>query len=133
MKTMLHSGRVLLMILVLALAVAGPTVAEAMTYAGVVLAIDRTANTIVVGDMGPLLSSGESEIARRTIRVAPSTEFVRVKRAPGIAPTGWWNDYVETRLAAWDVKPGDFVTVTGERHGQGFQAVRITVVDTTEP
>jgi len=101
--------------------------------AGAVLTVDRDAGRIVVGDMGPLLASGSSELSRRSIRVTPSTEFVMVKRAAGTAPSGFVGDYVESRLAAWDVRPGDYVTVT-VRPGQGdAEAIKITVVDTGQP
>jgi hypothetical protein len=135
MKTrwMVLAGRLVLMVSILALTASGPTEAKALTFAGLVLAVDKAGGTIVIGDMGPLLSSGKSQVTRRTIQVTPSTEFVRVKRAAGIAPSGWDGDYVETRLAAWEAKPGDFAAVTSEGHRQGLQAVKITVVDTSEP
>jgi len=100
---------------------------------GLVMAVDRAAGTIVMGDMGPRLKSGESQVTRSTIRVTPSTEFVRLKRAAGVAPSGWIGDYVETRLAAWDVKPGDWVTIALEQDKQRATATKITVVDTSEP
>ena len=100
---------------------------------GPVMAVDQGAGTIVMGDMGPRLKSGESQVRRYTIRVTPSTEFVRVKRAAGVAPSGWLGDYVETRLAAWDVKPGDWVTIAVEQDRQRATATKITVVDMSEP
>lgn len=109
--------------------------AEAATarHAGVIVAVDNAAGTIVVGDMGPKLPGGESKITRYTVLVTPSTELVRVKRGSGMAPSGWVGDYVETKLPSWDVKPGDWVTVTAEADRQRLTAVKIMVVDTTEP
>ena len=80
-----------------------------------------------------VLESGRSEVRRYTMQVTSSTEFARVKRASGVAPSGWVGDYVETRLPAWDVKPGDWVTIAGEGDAQRPRAVKITVVDTSEP
>jgi hypothetical protein len=117
----------------LTLAASGGAEAATALYAGVVQSVDKAAGTIVVGDMGPRLKSGESKATPRTIRVGPSTEFVRVKRSPGVAPSGWFGDYVETRLAPWQVKPGDWVTVVVERGPDGVTATKITVVDTDEP
>jgi hypothetical protein len=119
--------------LILALAAPGRAEAAAARHAGLVLAVDRTGGTLVVGDMGPLLENGTSQITRYTMQVTPSTEFVRVKRASGVAPSGWFGDYVETKLSAWDVKPGDFVAVASEGDGRRVKAVKITVVDTSEP
>jgi hypothetical protein len=117
------------------LTLAAPDRSEAAVarHAGLVIAVDKAGGTIVMGDMGPRLSSGKSEITRYTMQVAPSTEFVRVKRASGVAPSGWFGDYVETRLSPWDVQPGDFVAVTSEGQGRRLKAVKITVVDTSEP
>ena len=118
---------------ILALVASGRTEAAAGRHAGMVIAVDKARGTIVMGDMGPLLSSGTSEITRYTMQVTPSTEFVRVRRASGVAPSGWFGDYVETALPAWDVKPGDFVAVTSAAEGKRLRAVKITVVDTSEP
>lgn len=117
----------------LALAASGRPEAATARHSGEVLALDRTAGTIVVGDMGPMLKSGTSEVRRYTMQVTPSTEFVRVKRAAGVAPSGWLGDYVETKLPAWDVKPGDWVTIAGNGEARRPRAIKITVVDTSEP
>jgi len=96
-----------------------------------VVSVEKAA--FVMGDMGPLLQSGRSEITRYTIEATPATEFVHVKRASGVAPSGWFGDWVETRLPPMEVKPGDFVAVTTEGQGRRLKAVKVTVVDTSEP
>jgi hypothetical protein len=103
------------------------------SYSGVVMTVDESAGRIVVGDMGPLLPSGKSDVIRRTIQVTPSTEFAKVKRASGAGPRGWIGEYVETKLPAWGVKSGDFVTVEVKPDGQGAAALKVTLVDTSEP
>ena len=118
---------------VVMLAACAWTEAATVRYAGVVVGVDKAAGTIVVGDTGPKLPSGESKITRYTMRVTPSTEFTRVKRAVGVAPSGWLGDYVETSLPAWDVKPGDWVAAVVEADKQRLTAVKVVVVDTTEP
>ena len=122
-----------LTLLVLMLAVCAWTEAATARYAGVVVAVDKAAGTIVVGDTGPKLPSGESKITRYTMRVTRSTEFARVKRAAGVAPSGWLGDYVETKLPAWDVKPGDWVAAVVEADKQRLTAIKVVVVDTNEP
>src|SRR5262249_37913326 len=91
---------------------AGWCASSTVDYAGHVLAVDAATGSMVVGDMGPLQNDGRSEIARRNIVVTPSTEFTRVTRTEGVAPSGWIGDYVTTRVAPSDVKLGDFVAVT---------------------
>jgi hypothetical protein len=105
--------------------------APTRTYAGQILAVDRATGTIVVGDMGPRLDDGQSKITHRNIRVTPATEFASVRRSDGAAPSGWIGDFVEQRLPAWDVKPGDFVAVT-VASGAGPAAVKVMVVDTND-
>jgi hypothetical protein len=102
-------------------------------YSGVVLSVDQSAGKIVVGDMGPRLKSGKSEIAKRIVHVTPSTAYVLVKRTAGAAPGGWVGGYVETSLTGTDVKPGEWVTVSIEGDTQRRTAVKVTVVDTSEP
>ena len=98
-------------------------------YAGDVLSVDPATGSIIVGDMGPLLADGHSEITRRSIRVTPSTELTKVARAQGIAPSGWIGDFVARGLAPSELKPGDFVAVTATSEKDGPQALKITVVE----
>jgi len=119
---------------VLALLVLGHTTlawsaAPPARYAGSVLSVNKAAGTITLGDTGPRLKSGKSNVTPVTIRVSPATEFVRVKRASGYASSGWFGDFNETKLQAWDVKQGDWVAVHGERDGGRVKAIRITVVE----
>ena len=116
----------------IAAAGAGHAAVAATSYSGVVLSVDQGAGRIVVGDMGPVLKNGKSEIARRSIQVMPSATVVRVRRAAAAAPSGWVGDFVEDKLAATDIKPGDWVTVSVESDTQRLTAVKITVVDTSE-
>ena len=102
------------------------------TVAGDVLAVDAATGSIVVGDMGPLQSDGRSEITRRSILVTPSTEFRKVARTIGVAPSGWIGDFVAMPLASSDVRPGDFVAVTVNIEQNSAQAVRVTVVQPSE-
>jgi len=109
------------------------SVPDTSRYAGIVLDIDKTAQRIVVGDMGPLLDNGKSEIIRRNVQVTPFTKFASVKRTSGPAPSGWIGDYVEAEPSARDVRPGDFVTITVKSERRDSEALNVTVVDTSEP
>lgn len=102
-------------------------------YSGTVAAVDRAAGTIVVEGMGPWrVKDGVTQLDRRTIGVVPSTELMRLKRATGVAPSGWTGDFVESALPEWQVKPGDWVTVTVKRDGTRMTAIRIDVADPGE-
>jgi hypothetical protein len=102
-------------------------------YSGTVVAVDRAAGTIVVEGMGPWqVKDGVTQLERRTIVVAPSTEFMRLKRATGVAPSGWPGDFVESVLPEWQVKPGDWVTVVLKPDGTRMTAIRIDVADPGE-
>ncbi len=67
------------------------------------------------------------------VQVKPFTAFVRVTRAAGVAPSGWLGDYVEAVVSAADVKPGQWVTVAVEGGTRGLTAVKVIVLDTSEP
>ncbi len=121
-----------------ALAVVAPAIpgwsdARGSKYSGTVVAVDQTAGAIVVEGMGPWrVKEGVTQVERRTIGVMPATEFVRLKRATGPAPSGWIGDFVESALPGWQVKPGDWVIVTLEPDGKRPTAVKIDVWEPSE-
>jgi hypothetical protein len=102
-------------------------------YSGTVVAVDRAGGTIVVEGMGPWrVTEGVTQVERRTIVVMPSVELVRLRRASGAAPSGWAGDFVESVLPQWQVKPGDWVTVTLGPDARRPTATRIAVGDPSE-
>jgi hypothetical protein len=118
---------------VVAPAIPGWSDARGGKYSGTVVAVDQTAGTIVVEGIGPWrIKEGVTQVERRTIGIMPSAEFVRLKRASGPAPSGWVGDFVESALPAWQVKPGDWVTVTVKTDDKRPTAVRIDVSDPSE-
>jgi hypothetical protein len=118
---------------VVAPAVPGWSEARDGKYSGTVVAVDQAAGTIVVEGMGPWrLKEGVTQLERRTIGVMPSTAFVRLERARGPAPSGWVGDFVESALPGWQVKPGDWVTVTVKTDDKRPTAVRVDVWEPSE-
>src|SRR5262249_24023516 len=126
------SGTTILCLVLLTSVPVGWCASSSITYAGNVLAVDTATGRIVIGDMGPLLNDGRSEITSRTILLTPSTEFTKVARTRGVAPSGWIGDFVTTHLAPSDIRPGDFAAVTASPGANGAQALKITVVETSE-
>ena len=111
-------------------AVPAETADREARYSGTVVAVDRAAGAIVVEGMGPWrVMDGATQVERRTINVTPTTELVRVKRASGVAPSGWMGDFVESAPAEWQMKPGDWVTVTLAPDAPRPTAIRVTVGD----
>jgi hypothetical protein len=103
-------------------------------YSGTVVSVDRAGGLIVVEGMGPWrVEGGVTQLERRSIAVGPSTALVKVRRASGVAPSGWTGDFVESMLEPWQVGVGDWVTVTFEHDGGRPAAIRITVVDPGAP
>jgi hypothetical protein len=118
---------------VVAPAIPGWSDARGGKYSGTVVAVDQAAGTIVVEGMGPWrIKEGVTQLERRTIGVMPSTEFVRLTRATGPAPSGWVGDFVESALPGWQVKPGDWVTVTVKTDDKRPTAVRVDVWEPSE-
>jgi len=89
--------------------------AEERRYPGRVITAAESAGAIVVEGMGPWqVKNGVTQVEHRRFVVTSSTEWVKLERAPGIAPSGWTRDFVEEALPRWQVKPGDWVIVTFE-------------------
>ena len=106
----------------------GRSGAEGGKYSGTVIGVDQAAGTIVVEGMGPWqIENGVTQVQRRTIAITPSTDFVRLERATGPAPSGWVGDFVESKLAERQVRPGEWVTVTLAPEDRRPTAVRIDV------
>jgi hypothetical protein len=102
-------------------------------YSGTVVTVDQAAGRIVIEGMGPWqVKEGVTQFERRTIRILPSTEFVKITRATGPAPSGWVGDFLESALPAWQVKAGDWVTVTRKTDERRPTAVRIAVWEPRE-
>ncbi len=120
-------------LLVAPAAMPGWSGAQDAKYSGTVVAVDQPTGTIVVEGMGPWqIKQGVTQVQRRTVGIGPSTEFVRLTRASGPAPSGWVGDFVETPLTERQVKPGDWVTVTLGAGGKRPTAVRIDVWEPRE-
>lgn len=127
------SPRWIFSLTVVASAVPGWSGAREGRYPGTVVAVDQAVGTIVVEGMGPWrVKEGATQFERRTFAVTHATEFVRLERASGTAPSGWTRDFVESALPAWDVKPGDWVIVTLEPDGKRPTAVKIDVWEPLE-
>lgn len=121
-------GAVAIAILV-ALIAPGASAAEIQRRSGTVEAVDRDRGALVVGEVGPWqVKNGETVVIRRTFAVTGSTRFVRVERRPETQTGAWPGDFVEVPLAAWDVKPGQFVTVESEPGAARPTASRVLVV-----
>ena len=113
---------------VVASAVPGWSADRGSKYSGTVVAVDQAAGTIIIDGMGPWqVKDGVTQLEHRTIGIMPSTEFVRLERATGPAPSGWVGDFVETALPGWQVKAGDWVTVTVKAADKRPTAVRVDV------
>ena len=108
---------------------AAPAWAETANHSGTIAAVDRTAGTIVLDEVGPWrVKDGMPEITRRTIALVSTTEFKLAKRTRETGPTGWAGDFVEMGISARDLKEGDFVTVKVLRAGERLTALKVTVV-----
>lgn len=102
-------------------------------HSGIIMAVNKTAGTMVLGEVGPWrVKDGATEITERTVVVTSATKFTRVKRATGPGPSGWVGDFAEERIGAWEVKKGGFVTIEARREGQRLTALTIVVVMPSE-
>ncbi|MBI2528351.1 MAG: hypothetical protein HYV93_20515 [Candidatus Rokubacteria bacterium] len=111
------------------LAVVAPLAgAEEITrHSGTVLAVDPSAGTLVLGEVGPWrLERGETRITRLAIATSPTTEFSLAERVAD-GSGGFPGAFAERLLDRGRVKVGDFVTVSGRRQGKRLAALKVTV------
>jgi hypothetical protein len=106
---------------------AAPARAEGVRRSGTILAVDRHAGAITLGEVGPwVVRDGETVITRRTVKITDETAFVRIERMPE-APSGFPGDFTERRVEPWALQPGDFATIETADEGQALVAVRVAV------
>ncbi len=100
--------------------------AEELRLSGTVLRVDAAAGLLVVEEL--TAAAGPEPMARRrSVGLGTSTRFEIVQRVSQ-DPEGWPNGYLAVPLPLEGLKPGDFVTVAGERHGDRLWAGRVWVV-----
>ena len=97
-------------------------------HSGSVLAVDRAAGTILLGEVGPWkVVNGETVVTEQRIAVTDRTEFVMVQRS-GDDFADFPGGFVEAPLVAWDIVPGDYVTVECEHRGARMVALKVTIM-----
>src|SRR5919198_3225361 len=115
----------ILLISVLGLTLGSSAGAEERRVSGTVLRVDAASALLVVEAF--TAATGPEPIAtRRTVGLGPDTRFELVHRVSEDAE-GWANGYLAAPFPREDLKPGDFVTVAGERHGDRLGARRVWV------
>lgn len=102
--------------------------AGASDHSGTVVAVDKSAGKLVLGEVGPWqVKGGKTVVVERTIGITPSTRFVTVTRSREAGPSGWIGELVEAPADPWAMKPGDFVTVRARKAAEGLQAEQVTI------
>lgn len=100
----------------------------ATKHSGRIVAMRQGARTIELEELG---AQGRS--LRRTIELLPDTKIALVARSREVAPGRWPGGFTETPLAATELAPGEFVTVTTAQRAGRLAAVEITVVSSAAP
>jgi len=99
-------------------------------HSGTVTAVDRAAGTVTIEEIGPWrVEGGQTVVTPLTVTTDESTSWMRARRATGAGPSGWDGEFVEAPQGAWEVKPGNYVTVEVPREGKRPVAVRVTVAE----
>jgi hypothetical protein len=93
-------------------------------HAGVVVAVDPT--HITIDEMGPWRGPS-TEPMRRVFQLTGTTKVALAERTPE-GSDGWPWAFREQWLQRSDLRPGDFVTVTTEQHGDKPVAVSVLAV-----
>jgi hypothetical protein len=100
---------------------------EIVKHSGSLVAVNQAAGTLTLAEVGPWRHvGGVTQVDERVVAVTPDTRFARVRRAADGGP-GYARDYVVEPLAAWQVAPGEFVTIACRHEGQRMTALDVTV------
>jgi len=95
---------------------------------GSVVAVDRGKGAVTIEEIAPWrVKDGRTVITRVTVEMQEPTVWTRARRADGAGPSGWKDEFIEVPQRAWDLKPGDYVTVELQRAGKRRVAGRLTV------
>jgi hypothetical protein len=99
---------------------------EPTKHSGRIVTTGPRATTIELEELG-----AQGRPLKRVIELQPDTKIALVARSTDAAPGQWPGDFRETPLAATELKPGEFATVTTARRDGRLSAVEITVVSPT--
>ncbi len=120
-----------LAVLAVLLAVSGAPAgaADVFRHTGTLTSFDRATGTLVVAEVGPWrVRDGVTVVTERTVTLTPATRFSFVRRGePG--ETAWPGDFLELAIDAWEMLPGDFVTVECRHEADRMIALRVQVLD----
>jgi hypothetical protein len=112
--------------LVAVLAVSPAWAGETARHSGTIISADPAHQALTVEEIGPWHGSEIKALKREVVRLTPETRIDLERRSEQAA--GWPYGFAEQKLAAADLKPGDFVTVTVERQGGRAIATKVAVV-----
>lgn len=117
-------------VLVIALGLAASASAgPIMKHSGTIVSIAPDASTFVLAEVGPWQTEkGATVITYRTITMKPDTQFAVVTRVPE-APSGFGDDFAETRVGPDGVLLNDYVTIDCRHEGTLLMALKITVAE----
>jgi hypothetical protein len=101
---------------------------DTMRHSGTIVEIDPAAGVLVLEEVGPWrVVNGETVVTRVTIGLTDSTRFASFIRVD--APGGYRGDFLEVPLDAYDVAPGDYVTIDCLHTGTRMTALSVAVAE----
>jgi hypothetical protein len=116
--------------LVLVLALPLTTLAQpagSSRHSGVIVAIEPSAGTITIEEVGIGVHS-RNQVIQWVVQLTARTTVDLVARAPSATPAGWPGGYQGSPVAPAALSTGDFVTVEGEARQDRLFARAITVI-----
>jgi hypothetical protein len=118
------SGRIRTFALTLFLVASSAWAGTMEKHVGVVISVDRTHLTI--DELGPW-NGQDTQPKRYTFQLTGTTRVALAERTPE-GSNGWPWAFSEQWLQRADLRPGDFVTVTADRHDGNTTAVSVLAV-----
>ena len=119
----------LLALLVVAVPVVSVSAGPPSTrHSGTINSIDPQGGVLLLDEVGPwLVEQGRTVLTRRTVVLTADTKFNSFIRVS--VPGAFAGDFLEVRLDAASVTPGDFATVECVRERGRLVAVQVTLAE----
>jgi hypothetical protein len=98
-------------------------------HSGQIVSIDPATATLVLDELSASRSDAPAGV-RRTVQITPDTRIELIERSEDASTAAWPGSFTAIPCAPAELRPGDFVTVTGSERDGRMHASALDVVRT---
>jgi len=107
--------------------------AERTRYSGRIKEVNPSSQAITLQELGPGMAFEKGRVVDRRIVLTPDTQVKLATRAGDNEATEWPGGFMESPLAAGDLRVGDYATAETEAKNGRLIAISIVVIRPTGP